>query len=178
MNNKHIACGVVAILIVCLVQFTLWVQNSRTKMQNQASAAQQAEVAASTQLKRERAQLAELRNQSKNLIEFLGIWQPYFESINTAQSAEVNFTIRVKESNLVNLAQRFEQAGIKGNSSVPTVMRAYLTFEDDYSKLLNWLGELETKMPTLRVSNVRLLKGTRANDLRMELILEHPLMNK
>jgi hypothetical protein len=178
MNSKHIACALVAILIALLVQFTLWFQNSRSKMQREAAAAQQAEVTAAAVLARERIQLGELRRQSAGLIDFLNTWQPYFQSLDNPQSAEVNYSMRVKEANLVNLAQRFEQVSLKGNSSFPTAMRAYLTFEDDYARLLNWLGDLETKMPTARISSIRLSKGTRANDLRMELMLEHPLLRK
>ena len=67
---------------------------------------------------------------------------------------------------------------MKGNDSIPKTMRAYLTFEDDYARLLNWLGDLEVKMPTVRTSSARLSKGTRANDLRMEIVLEQPLLSK
>ena len=178
MNNKHISCAIVALFIVLLVQLTLWVQGNRTKAQNEAQAAQEAENIASTQLNQERAQLAELRRQSTDLIEFLHIWQPYFTTIDTPQSAEVNLAMRVKEANMVNLAQRFETTQVKGNASIPTCLRAFLTFEDDYARLMNWLGDLEVKMPTIRTSSIRLSKGTRANDLRMELILEQPLLKK
>ncbi|MFA7234013.1 MAG: hypothetical protein WC076_07865 [Terrimicrobiaceae bacterium] len=178
MNNKHIACGIVTLFIVILVQLTLWVQGHRTKVQNEAGAAQQAETDANAQLNQERAQLGELRRQSTDLIEFLRIWQPYFTTIDNPQSAEVNLSMRIKEANLVNLAQRFEQAPVKGNASIPNTMRAFLTFEDDYARLMNWLGELEVKMPTVRTSSVRLAKGTRANDLRMEVVLEQPLLKK
>lgn len=178
MNNKHIACGIVALFIVVLVQLTLWVQGSRTKVQTEANAAQQAEADANAQLNQERNQLGELRRQSTDLIEFLRIWQPYFTTIDNAQSAEVNLSMRIKEANLVNLAQRFEQTPEKGNASIPNSMRALLTFEDDYARLMNWLGDLEVKMPTVRTSSVRLSKGTRANDLRMEIVLEQPLLNK
>ncbi len=178
MNNKHIACGVVALFIVVLVQLTLWVQGNRTKVQNQAAAAQQAENDATTALNQERAQLGNLRRQSSDLIEFLRIWQPYFTTIDNPQSAEVNLAMRVKEANLVNLAQRFELTPVKGNASIPNAMRAFLTFEDDYARLMNWLGDLEVKMPTVRTSSVRLSKGTRANDLRMEVVLEQPLLKQ
>lgn len=178
MNSKHIACGIVAFFIVILVQFTLWVQGNRTKVQNEAGAAQQAEADAVAQLNQERSQLGELRRQSTDLIDFLRIWQPYFTTIDNPQSAEVNLSMRIKEANLVNLAQRFEQAPNKGNASIPNSMRAYLTFEDDYARLMNWLGDLEVKMPTVRTSSVRLAKGTRANDLRMEVILEQPLLKQ
>lgn len=178
MNSKHIACGIVALLILLLVQLTLWVQSNRTKVQNEAAAAQQAENDANNQLNQERSQLSELRRQSADVIEFLRIWQPYFTTIDNPQSAEINISMRVKEANLVNLAQRFDQKAVKGNVSIPTSLRAFLTFEDDYARLMNWLGDLETTMPTIRTSSIRLAKGTRANDLRMEVVLEQPLLKK
>lgn len=178
MNNKHISCGIVALFIVVLVQLTLWVQGHRTKVQNEAGAAQQAETNASAQLNQERSQLSELRRQSTDLIEFLRIWQPYFTTIDNAQSAEVSLSMRIKEANLVNLAQRFEAAPVKGNASIPNMLRGFLTFEDDYARLMNWLGELEVKMPTVRTSSVRLSKGSRENDLRMEIVLEQPLLKQ
>ena len=178
MNNKHVACAIVAMLILALVELTLWVQGNRTKVQNEAGAAQQAQADANARLAQEQSQLGELRRQSTDLIEFLRIWQPYFTTIDNAQSAEINLSMRIKDANLVNLAQRFEQTPVKGNASIPNTMRAYLTFEDDYTRLMNWLGDLEVKMPTERTSSVRLSKGTRANDLRMEIVLEQPLLKQ
>ena len=178
MNNKHVACGIVALFIVVLVQLTLWVQGHRTKVQNEAGAAQQAESDANAQLTQERSQLGELRRQSTELIEFLRIWQPYFSTIDNPQSAEVNMSMQIKDANLVNLAQRFELTPTKGHASIPNTLRGFLTFEDDYVRLMNWLGDLEVKMPTVRTSSVRLSKGTRTNDLRMEVVLEQPLLKK
>lgn len=178
MNTKHIAVAIVAVFAALLVQATLWVRGSKTKMQGEAAAALQQEANAVSNLNRERALLDDLSRQSAGLIQFLEEWQPYFQAVNTPQSAEVNLTMRVRESNLVNLAQRYEQAGVKGNASLPAVMRANLIFEDDYSRLMNWLGRLEKEMPTLRVSNVKLTRGTRPNDLRMELIVDHPLLKQ
>lgn len=176
MNQKHISCGIIALLILALIQLTLWVQNKRNAVQREAADAQLAEDSANAQLSRERSQLSDLRRQSTDLIEFLKIWQPYFITVDTAQSAEVNMQMRVKDANLVNLSQRFEQMPVKSNDSIPSSLRSLLTFEDDYSKLLNWLGNLEVSMPTIRTSSVHLSMGTRANELRMELILEQPLL--
>ncbi|MEI6278856.1 MAG: hypothetical protein WCQ16_05660 [Verrucomicrobiae bacterium] len=178
MNQKHISCGIIALLILALIQATLWVQNQRTQVQKEAGAAQTAEETASSLLARERVQLSDLRRQSTDLIEFLRIWQPYFTTITSPQSAEINMQMRVKDANLVNLSQRFDQNPVKGNTSIPTALRSLLTFEDDYSKLLNWLGTLEKSMPTVRTSSVHLTKGTRANDLRMEVILEQPMLKQ
>lgn len=176
MNHKHISCGIIALLILAMVQLTLWVQNNRTKVQREAADAQLQEDTANAQLSRERSQLADLRRQSADLIEFLKIWQPYFITVDTAQSAEVNMQMRVKDANLVNLSQRFESAAVKGNDSIPSSLRSLLTFEDEYSKLLNWLGNIEVSMPTVRTSSVHLSAGTRPTELRMEVILEQPLL--
>jgi len=178
MNRKHVACALVGILMLALVQSVLWMQQKRTKMRLVASGLKAEEVTASQMLIRERQQLAQLRGSSEGLISFLRTWQPYFEAIDNPQSAEVNFTLKIKEDNLTSIAQRFEQASIKGNPSVPSVMRAFVTFEDDYSRLLNWLGRMENQQPTMRTSAMRLSKGTRANDLRMELTLEQPLLQR
>jgi hypothetical protein len=178
MNHKHISCGIIALLILALIQLTLWVQGNRTKVQKEAADAQMEEETSGSQLSREHSQLADLRRQSANLIEFLKVWLPYFTTVNTTQSAEINMQMRVREANLVNLSQRFEPAPVKNNASIPTSLRALLTFEDDYAKLLNWLGNLEVTMPTVRTSSIHLSKGTRANDLRMEVILEQPMLKQ
>jgi len=178
MNSKHIACGIIALLILALIQLTLWAQNNRIKVQREAADAQMAEEDASTQLLREQSQLSDLRRQSADLIEFLRIWQPYFLTIDNPQSAEVNMSMRVKDANLLSLSQRFETAPVNGNASIPSSVKALLTFEDDYVRLMNWLGQIEVQMPTIRTSSIRLSKGTRASDLRMEVTLEQPMLKQ
>jgi len=178
MNNKHIALVIVGLAIAILIQTTLWVQGLSTKMRSQAESAEAAENQANAELIREKAQVSELKRQSSDLIDFLQVWLPYFESFDTQQAAEINFTMKVKESNLLNLSQRFDMAPVVGNESIGSVMRAFLTFEDDYARLLNWLGTVEKNMPTVRVTSVRLNKGSRPNELRMEAILEQPLLKK
>ncbi len=178
MNHKHIACGIVSLLVLGLIMFTQWVQGHRTKAQAEATTAQTEEETAALQLSRERAQLADLKRQSADLVEFLRIWQPYLTTIDSSQSADIAMQMRVKDASLVNLSQRFEQAQVKDNDSIPTARRSLLTFEDDYSKLLNWLGEIEKTMPTISTSSVHLSKGTRANDLRMEVVLDQPILKQ
>ena len=95
MNNKHIACGIVALFIVVLVQLTLWVQGNRTKAQGEAGSTQQSEADANAQLTQERSQLGELRRKSEDLIEFLKIWEPYFSTVDNPQGAEVNFSKQI-----------------------------------------------------------------------------------
>lgn len=176
MNNKHIACVIVVVLIVCMLQGSAWMNSRMQKMQTEARDASSKVEASNQRLKIERRQLEELRTNSRKLIEYLKVWQPYFDAVDSPQAAELKISLRIKEDNLTSLAQRYEVVGQPGNKSLPYIMRAYLTFEDDYSRVLNWLGSVESQLPTARVSSLKLSKGTGANDLRMEMILEQPLL--
>lgn len=178
MNKKHLACVVIILLIAILVQVTLWMRGHKVKIQREADAAR-AEVSNTTmQLQVERAQLAQLQNSARALIEYLNTWMPYFKAVDSAQNAELKISLRIKQDNLISLSQRYEVIGNPGNAFLPSVMRAQLTFEDDYARVLNWLGQIESELPTLRTSNVRITRGTGGNDLRVELQLDQPLMAK
>jgi hypothetical protein len=178
MSKKHLACVVIIMLIVILVQLTLSMNSRMVKMQGEANKAKTLAADTSLRLSIERAQFAELEKSSKSLIEYLNVWQPYFHTVNSAQSAELKISLRIKEDNLVSLSQRYETIPNPGNEYLPSIMRANLVFEDDYVRLLNWLGQVESQLPTMRVGNVRLTRGTGGNDLKMELSLEQPLVAK
>lgn len=178
MSTKHIACVVVLILIVLLFQGTMSMNNRMVKMQADARAANDQVAASNVQLTLERRQLDELRVNSRKLIEYLKVWQPYFDAMDSPQTAELKIALRIKEDNLISLSQRYEVVGQPNNPSLPYIMKAYLTFEDDYARLMNWLGQAECQLPTMRIGSVRLSKGTGENDLRMDLVLEQPLLNR
>jgi len=177
MNNKHVACGIVIFLIICLAQGTLWMNRRMQKMQKDEATARQQTNISSMQLQREQRELTDLRTNSRSLINYLQTWQPYFDEVDSPQSAELKISLKIKEDNLVNLSQRYEVVAQKNNRSLPYVMRAHVTFEDDYARLLNWLGQIEAQVPTMRIGSVRVAKGTGPNDLKMDLILEEPVKN-
>ncbi len=175
MNNKHIACVIVLIMLLGLLQVTSWMNGRMVKMQDEAARASQAADVASIQLMGEQRQLQELKRSSKNLIDFLNTWQPYFAQTDSSQNAELRISLRIKQDNLVNLSQRYEVTATKNNKSLPYIMRAHLSFEDNYARLLNWFGQLETELPTLRIASIKIAPGTGENDLKIDAILEQPI---
>ena len=178
MNNKHIALLLVGLMAFGLVQLTLWVRDKAAAENKKVATKIAEETSKSQQLQIQKAQLASLSQSSEGLLQFLEAWQPYFDSVGSAQSAEASFTMRAKEGNLLSISQRFEQAQMANNPSFPSALRVHLTFEDKYAPLLNWLGRVEKDYPTLRVNSLRLSRGTRAGDLRMELSMDQPLSPK
>lgn len=153
-------------------------QGIANKRQQEANSETQLANAAQAQIIRDTAQLNEFKNTSTQLVEYLKKWQPYFNELDSAQRAELNLSLKIKEDNLVGLSQRYEIVTLKGNASIPRALRAYLTFEDDYVRLLNWFGRIEQQLPTMRINSIQISKGTAANDLRMTLVLDQPLILK
>ncbi|MCX7869858.1 MAG: hypothetical protein N2322_07900, partial [Terrimicrobiaceae bacterium] len=148
------------------------------RMVRKAEEKEREESNARNALAMERQQLASLQTGAADLIGFLDAWEPYFKKFSTPQSIEVELAMRVREANLVSLAQRFEQVGLKENSALPRSVRAVATFEDNYAALLNWIGRLEQDIPTLRIASLRLMRGTRPTDLRMEIVVDQPLIRE
>jgi hypothetical protein len=176
MNKKHMACVVVLLVIIGLVQGTIWMNNRMIKLQSGAAAAERAAIKSGTQLRLEQKQLTELKNSSKGLIDYLNLWQPYFEAVDSSENAELKISLKIKEDDLLSLSQRYSVISQK-NSTLPKLMRADVTFEDNYANLLNWLGRLEADLPTMRITSINARQGTGAEDLTLSLVLEQPILN-
>jgi len=178
MNNKHLACIVLGLLLVLIFYGVMKMNDNlntvRGDVRQKQSEAEQLRIALTT----ERNSVSILRRQSEDLREYLSVWEPHFAPLRTAQSSELNLNARIKEANLVSLSQRFEVVNEKDDQAIQKKMRAHLKFEDDYARLMNWLGQMETQIPVMRVSNVKLTKGEAGNDLRMELVLDLPLISQ
>jgi hypothetical protein len=175
MNSKHVACALIGLLLVVIVQGVLQIRKSMNAAQSQADKAKADAEAAARTVESERRVLVDLRSQSGALIAYLDVWEPFLAAISTPEAGELNLTTRIKEAGLFSLAQRFEVATQK-DSTISRTARAHLTFEDDYSKSLAWLGNLEAALPSARVSNLRLSRGQSGNDIKMELVIDIPLL--
>ena len=179
MNNKQLAC--LALLVGMLVAYQIG-QSLRNKAAATAALADQTdaeETAQRTQLEAEKGVLTDLQRQSEDLLAFVKLWEPFFAVVEGSDEAEIQITMKVREANMLTLSQRYEKLAHtinnKPNPSLPTLVRASLIFDDSYYKLLNWLGMMERIKPTMRVGRVAMSKGSRGDDLRMDLTLEVPL---
>jgi len=181
MNAKQLAAVVLIFGIVLLVQLAM---SLRTKATSSAAAAQGASVELTklrTQLEAEDKVLSDNQKNSKELLEYIALWEPYFEVLDRQQNVESHIGLKVREYEILNIAQRYEQVphtvNNKPNDSLPLLVRATLEFDDNYPKVINWVGMMESIRPTMRVSRLFITRGTEENDVRMDLVLETPLRN-
>lgn len=179
MNAKQLAAVLLVLGIVLVFQLGMSLRNRATMAASQADAAVTEEEKLRTQLAEEESYLEGMRKESKDLIDFVGKWAPYFAIIEEQEAAETGISMKVREADMLNLSQRYEQVphtiNNKPNDSLPILVRASLVFDDSYAKLLNWMGTMEKIRPTMRVGRLALGRGSRGDDLRMELVLEVPL---
>jgi hypothetical protein len=181
MNNKHIACIVIALLCVLIFQGVSMVRTRALAMQKASETAKHGAELSGITLTTQRAVLNDLKVKSADLIEYLGEWEPHFARLSTPESGEINVNALIKQDNLVLLAQRFEVSpnktegvGAVGVATIPRIVRAHLTIEDDFIKTMNWLGAVESKLPISRVSNLDITRGQTGNDVRMNVVIDIP----
>jgi hypothetical protein len=179
MNAKQLGIVVVLLGILFFVQVGQSFQNKAKALNKEAEAAGQEEASLLTQLQAEKGVYEDLQRQSKDLLEFVSKWEPYFAVLEEQEAAETSISMKVRETDMLNLSQRYQQVPHKinntANKSLPILMRANLIFDDDYAKLLNWVGMMEKIRPTMRVGRLVLSKGSRGEDLRMDVTLDVPL---
>ena len=183
MNNKHIACLLILFLCAMTVQGVMMVRKRAVSMQAAAETARKDAEAAAVALRAQSAILDDLTRKSSHLLEYLDAWEPHLPGSPPRNAGELDVSALIKQAGLILLAQRFEVVPNKSNTSVPNsadetipqIVRAHLTIEDDFIKSINWLGELESKLPSARISNLELARGQSGNDLRMNLVVDVPL---
>ena len=182
MNPKQLGVVLVLVGIFLAVQLGMTFQSRARGADVEVAKAKEEEKSLETQLGAEKDVLADLERQSKELLEFVGKWRPYFAVLEEKQSAETGISMKVREEAMLTLSQRYQEVPHKISNkdidSLPVLIRASLLFDDNYSKLLNWFGKMEKIRPTMRVGKIALSKGSRGEDLRMELVLEVPLLRE
>lgn len=179
MNPKQLGAILVLAGIFLAVQLGMMFQNKARTVDVEVEKARSEEKGLETQLAAEKNLLSDLERQSDELLKFVSKWKPYFAVMEEKQSAETGISMKVREEGMLTLSQRYQQVphkiNNKDNASLPILIRATLLFDDNYTKLLKWFGNMEKIRPTMRVSKIALSKGSRGDDLRMELVLEVPL---
>jgi len=174
MNRKHLAAIIVTLLIVVFFQLSMTIRARLSKIEKELLDAETSANSAAALLVGEQAALKNMQDNSAEMLEFLNRWGDAMSIFDTPDSGELAVAARVKDAELVTLSQRFEVTKNQ-NESIPRLIRAHLTFEDDYAKTLNWIGAIESEFPSSRVTSLKIIRGETGNDIRATLVLDLPL---
>lgn len=177
MNGKKLACVILMVFVGIAAYCGQIVHQKADAKRTEASTA--ADEASKAKGDFETAQIAteKYRFESDDLRRFLQSWTSHIEHMQTQLEVEEAIQASLRNANLLVLSQKFE---IKINSTggiMPKTVRASLVLEDDYAKTMNWIGELERKLPINRMMSCRITGGDNGRHVHAEISLEVPLMN-
>lgn len=182
MNAKQLAALLLIVFVVLIAQAGVTLRKKASVAAKQADDATNQLQQSRTLLDNEKGYYEGQRKDVEGFVKFANRWKSFFAVIEEENEAETGISMKVRASGMLNLSQRYEKvphtSNNKPNESLPLLVRASLVFEDSYAKLLNWMGMMERTKPTMRVGRVAMTPGGRGSDVRLELVLEVPLLAK
>jgi|GEM_PF-808479 len=178
MSNHKIACILISAIVI-LMGYGV------TKVRNKAVIAHQASDTARAQAEstEQQKQIAEIKlksidSKTAELRKVYKEWLPYFEEFGDTGDGEQRIAEVVRKGDVFLLSQKFKSERVDGDEIVSRLLIAELVVEDEYTKVMNWLGKLEESIPSCRIAKCSITRGDRGNDIHMELRLEVPVISK
>ena len=152
MNPKQLACVILMSFIGIITYVGQIVHKKVGAMKAEAQTAMDDSKAADNARSLAEILLTKTKGETDELRRFLKAWTPSTQKLQTEQEmkAAVEFTIRERGITLV----RDLKTEIKMNNAdllMPKRIISTIILEDDYAKVLNWLGDLEKRLPLARV---------------------------
>lgn len=176
MNNKHLACIFIGLLVCAQLYCVVMVKSKRDAMTTEADAAQLAAEGATQQVTIAETQLTALKARTDAIRQYLAIWDPFLRRSDSEERGQTLIDDLIRQGGVTQLSGKYDPAPNAGNAYIPKVLKAELLFEDDYHKTLEWLGEVERSLPAARISKCRINKGTTSNDIKLEISIELPVV--
>jgi len=177
MNNKHLACVFIGLIIFAQLYCVVMVKSKRDAMISEAESARLAADGARQQVTIADTQLTGLKTRTQAIRHYLAIWDPYLRRSDTEERGQTLIDDLIRQGGVTQLSGKYDPAPNTGNAYIPKIVKAELLFEDDYHKTLQWLGDVERSLPAARISKCRLTKGTTSNDVKMEMTIELPVVD-
>ncbi len=176
MNGKKLACVLLLMVVGALSYFGQVGHKTAEAKRAEAMTAIGEKTTAENELRLTEIKLTTMKAESEELRRFLQSWSSFAERTQTQGEVEQSVLASLRNANLLVLSQKFElKTATKGISYLPKTVRAAVVLEDDYAKTVNWIGEIERKLPMSRMTSCRLSGGDNGRQVHAEITLEVPL---
>ena len=177
MNGKKIACILLMMIIAGIAYGTQIMQKRASAMQEECDTAETDAKNAETQRQVADTEVTRLKYETQDLRQFLLDWTPKIQRLQTTQEAEQALQGILRNSGILTVSQKFEMRENRDQKFLPRLLQGTLIVQDEYAKTMNWLGELERKLPLARVTSCRLKQGETGRQVNLELRFEIPIIN-
>jgi hypothetical protein len=177
MKAKHLACIFIGLIIFLQLYGVFIIRGKAEAMKAEAGAANDAAQAAQQQVNINTIALNGQKVRTDAVRKYLQVWEPYLRQSANEERGQTMIDELIRQGGLQAIDRKYNSSPMTGSTFVPKVVRAELLFEDDYHKSVEWLGELERAYPACRIFKCRLTKGSNANDIKMELTVDLPIVD-
>lgn len=178
MNPKQLACFILMALIGVIVYAAQIVHQKVSAMRQEADDAESAATTAETERSTAEIKTAVLKTETEEIRRFLRAWLPAVEKIQTQQEVEQTIELSLREGGIGLVRQRrTEPKGSTTNKLIPKSVLTTLTIEEEYAKVLNWLGDIERRLPLSRMKIVQITGGSTARQLKLDVSFETPIFD-
>lgn len=177
MNGKQMACIVLLILLGAMTYVAQIVHQKAVAAQTEAE-----EMESSAELMKMEAEnastaLEKTQFDSRELRRFLEAWTPQIVRLGSRQEVEGAIQANTRDKGVFVISQRFEDKSNAAAVMMPKSVMASMVVEDDFHKVLNWLGSMEQKLPLARVTSCRISAAATGRQIHVEVSMEVPLVN-
>ncbi len=177
MNPKQLACVILLMVIGAMTYTAQIVHNKVSTTRDEAQAAEDAAVAMESERSTAEIQTTVYKANTEEIRRFLRSWLPAIERVQTQQEAEQTIELSLREHGVLVRSKRIELKGVPVNKIIPKSILTTLTIEEEYAKVLNWLGDIERRLPTARMKVVQITGGSTGRQLKMEVSFETPIFD-
>jgi hypothetical protein len=178
MNPKQLACIILLLVIGGMTYTAQIIHNKVTTTRTEAQEAEDSATAAEQERQTAEIQTTVLKTDTEDVRRFLRGWLPAIDRVQTQQEAEqtIELSLRERGINLVR-SRKTELKTSTNNKIIPRSVLTTLTIEEEYAKVLNWLGDIERRLPTARMKVVQITGGSTGRQLKMDVSFETPIFN-
>jgi hypothetical protein len=178
MNPKQLACVILLMIIGTMTYTAQIIHNKVTTTRTEAEDAEHAAITAENERSTAEIETAMFKTDTEDVRRFLRSWLPAIERVQTQQEAEqtIELSLRERGINLVR-SRKTELKTAASNKLIPKSVLTTLTIEEEYAKVLNWLGDIERRLPTARMKVVQITGGSSGRQLKMEVSFETPIFD-
>jgi tRNA (Thr-GGU) A37 N-methylase len=178
MNPKQIACFVLMALIGVIVYVAQIVHQKVTAMRHEAEDAESAAATAETERSTAEIKTAMIKTETEELRRFLRSWLPAVDKIQTQQEVKKTVELSLREGGITLVRQsKDEPKASNTNKVIPRSVLTTISIEDEFAKVLNWLGDIERRLPLARMKAVQVSGGSTARQLKLDATFETPIFD-
>lgn len=178
MNPKQLACVILLMIIGAMTYTAQVIHKTVATTRAEAEDAETAAVTAENERSTAEIETAVFKANTEDVRRFLRSWLPAIEHVQTQQEAEQTIELSLRERGISLVRSRkTESKQSVGNKLIPKSVITTLTIEEEFAKVLNWLGDIERRLPTARMKVVQITGGSTGTQLKMDVSFETPIFD-